>query len=107
MFAHSPRDSSRIDQALNKKPNQHQARDAVRPCAALSEKHTAVSVESPCKNICQMHEPSGHCIGCGRTLDEIALWSVLDDDDKRAVWALLPDRLAALPPLPPEHSALR
>lgn len=43
-----------------------------------------------------MHEPSGHCIGCGRTLDEIALWSVLDDDDKRAVWALLPARLAAL-----------
>lgn len=45
-----------------------------------------------------MHEPSGHCTGCGRTLDEIALWSVLDDDDKRAVWALLPDRLAQLPP---------
>jgi predicted Fe-S protein YdhL (DUF1289 family) len=44
-----------------------------------------------------MHEPSGHCIGCGRTLDEIALWSVLDDDDKRAVWAVLPARMAALP----------
>ncbi len=61
-----------------------------------------MSVESPCKNICRMHEPSGHCLGCGRTLDEIALWSVLDDDDKRAVWALLPQRLAALPPLPPD-----
>jgi hypothetical protein len=45
-----------------------------------------------------MHEPSGHCVGCGRTLDEIALWTVLDDDDKRAVWALLPARLARLPP---------
>jgi uncharacterized protein len=98
VFAHSPRDSSRIGQALDKKPNRHQARGAVRPCAALSEKHTAVSVESPCKNICQMHEPSGHCIGCGRTLDEITLWSVLDDDDKRAIWALLPERLAELPP---------
>ncbi len=53
---------------------------------------------SPCQNICVMHEPSGHCTGCGRTLDEIALWSVLDDDDKRAVWALLPARLARLPP---------
>jgi predicted Fe-S protein YdhL (DUF1289 family) len=49
-----------------------------------------------------MHEPTGLCIGCGRTLDEIVLWSVLDDDDKRAVWALLPARLARLPPLPPE-----
>lgn len=45
-----------------------------------------------------MHEPSGHCVGCGRTLDEIALWTVLDEDDKRAVWALLPARLAQLPP---------
>lgn len=53
---------------------------------------------SPCKNICVMHEPSGHCVGCGRTLDEIALWSVLDDDDKRAVWSLLATRLAQLPP---------
>jgi uncharacterized protein len=58
-------------------------------------------VASPCKNICLMHEPSGHCIGCGRTLDEIALWSVLDDDDKRAVWTLLPVRMAALPIDPP------
>jgi predicted Fe-S protein YdhL (DUF1289 family) len=55
------------------------------------------SVASPCKNICRMHEPSGQCVGCGRTLDEIALWSVLDDDDKRSIWALLPARLAALP----------
>ena len=61
---------------------------------------------SPCQNVCVMHEPSGHCTGCGRTLDEIALWSVLDDDDKRAVWALLPARLAALPqePLTPPPS---
>ena len=53
---------------------------------------------SPCRNICRMDEPSGYCVGCGRTLDEIALWSVLDDDDKRAVWALLPARMALLPP---------
>ena len=45
-----------------------------------------------------MDEPSGYCVGCGRTLDEIALWSVLDDDDKRAVWALLPARMVQLPP---------
>jgi uncharacterized protein len=54
-------------------------------------------VPSPCINVCVMHAPSGHCLGCGRTLDEIALWSVLDDDGKRAVWALLPERLARLP----------
>jgi len=58
-------------------------------------------VPSPCKSICVMHDASSLCTGCGRTLDEIALWSVLDDDDKRAVWTLLPDRLNRLARLPP------
>ena len=39
-----------------------------------------------------MHEPSGWCEGCLRTLDEIAEWSVMDDRAKRAVWKLLPQR---------------
>jgi predicted Fe-S protein YdhL (DUF1289 family) len=43
------------------------------------------SVASPCISICRMDESTGWCEGCLRTLDEIALWSVLDDDDKRQV----------------------
>jgi predicted Fe-S protein YdhL (DUF1289 family) len=39
-----------------------------------------------------MDERSGWCEGCLRTLDEIAFWSVLDDDDKRAVLAELQQR---------------
>ena len=42
-----------------------------------------------------MDEATGLCAGCLRTLDEIALWSVLDDDDKRAVWEALAQRRAA------------
>ena len=53
-------------------------------------------MESPCVKTCTIDTVSGLCTGCGRTLDEIALWSVLDDDDKRTVWALLPERLAGL-----------
>ena len=34
------------------------------------------------------------CLGCFRTLDEIALWSVLDADTKRAVLDALPARRA-------------
>jgi predicted Fe-S protein YdhL (DUF1289 family) len=48
-----------------------------------------------------MDEASGLCAGCLRTLDEIALWSVLDEEDKRAVWAALAQRRAALPPVTP------
>lgn len=52
--------------------------------------------ESPCISVCQMDEASGLCTGCLRTLDEIAFWSVLDDDDKRAVWHELNRRRAEL-----------
>jgi predicted Fe-S protein YdhL (DUF1289 family) len=38
----------------------------------------------------------GLCAGCHRTLDEIAAWSVLDDDARRAIVAALPGRKLAL-----------
>jgi len=41
-----------------------------------------------------MDDASGLCIGCARTLDEIASWSVLDDDARRAIVAALPARKA-------------
>lgn len=49
-------------------------------------------VASPCISICRMHEATGWCEGCLRTLAEIADWSVLDDPAKRAVLAQLPAR---------------
>jgi uncharacterized protein len=49
---------------------------------------------SPCINICRMHEPSGLCEGCLRTIDEIAAWSTLDDAAKRAVWDAIEERHA-------------
>jgi predicted Fe-S protein YdhL (DUF1289 family) len=39
-----------------------------------------------------MDEASGWCVGCLRTLDEIAAWSTLDDEGRRAVWRALPPR---------------
>ena len=50
-------------------------------------------VPSPCQSVCVMHPGTGWCEGCLRTLDEIAAWSRMDNLDKLAVWALLPDRL--------------
>lgn len=43
-------------------------------------------VPSPCINICRIDAASGWCEGCLRSLDEIAAWSQLDDEAKRAVW---------------------
>ena len=53
-------------------------------------------VPSPCISVCRMEEATGLCAGCLRTLDEIAMWSVLTDDERRAVWADLAARAAHL-----------
>jgi predicted Fe-S protein YdhL (DUF1289 family) len=54
-------------------------------------------VTSPCISVCIVDpRGSGLCIGCGRTLDEIASWIDLSDDERREVIARLPARLDAL-----------
>jgi len=54
----------------------------------------ADEVASPCISVCVMDAASGLCIGCLRTLDEIAEWSVLDADAKRGVLAAIRERRA-------------
>jgi predicted Fe-S protein YdhL (DUF1289 family) len=54
----------------------------------------ADEVASPCINVCVLDAASGLCIGCWRTLDEIAEWSVLGADAKRAVLAAIRARRA-------------
>ena len=48
--------------------------------------------QSPCVNICVIHPQEGICVGCYRTLHEIAAWSVMDADSRREVIQALPDR---------------
>ena len=54
------------------------------------------AVESPCTRICVLHPSAGLCIGCGRSIDEIARWSGLGGTDRRRIVAQLPGRLAGL-----------
>ena len=51
-------------------------------------------VESPCVSICTINDASGLCDGCFRTLDEIAVWSQLDNAAKREVWHRIEQRAA-------------
>lgn len=39
-----------------------------------------------------MDDEDRYCLGCYRTLDEIALWSRLDQEEKESVWQLLEER---------------
>jgi hypothetical protein len=52
-------------------------------------------IESPCNKICTLDARSGLCLGCGRTVDEIAHWSALSAAERARVMAELPARLAA------------
>ncbi len=54
--------------------------------------------ESPCVKICVLHPESRLCIGCHRTLDEIAAWSALPPDLRRKVMAELPARVSLVAP---------
>ena len=42
-------------------------------------------VPSPCVNVCQMDPGSGLCLGCRRTLQEIADWLEMTPPEKLAV----------------------
>ena len=42
-------------------------------------------VQSPCVEICQLDPVSGMCLGCFRTMDEIASWIELTDIEKQNV----------------------
>jgi predicted Fe-S protein YdhL (DUF1289 family) len=52
-------------------------------------------IETPCVNICTLDARSGLCLGCGRTIDEIARWATMSADERRRVMLELPERRAA------------
>lgn len=52
--------------------------------------------ESPCVQICVIHPREGLCVGCLRTLDEIAAWGTMDAESRRALLDALPARAPRL-----------
>lgn len=53
-------------------------------------------VDSPCIKICTVHPEARLCVGCLRSIDEIAGWSRMSVDERRAVLAELPGRAGLL-----------
>lgn len=56
--------------------------------------HREMSLDTPCIDICHLNALTGHCEGCGRTGAEIANWLNLTPSQRRAIMAVLPQRLA-------------
>jgi uncharacterized protein len=57
-------------------------------------------IVSPCVRVCAVDGMRGQCVGCGRTLREIAGWSGYSPAERAAIMAALPARMAALPAVP-------
>ena len=53
-------------------------------------------IKTPCVKVCVVDGQSGHCLGCGRNLGEIARWARFSDAERDLVLADLPARIDAL-----------
>lgn len=53
-------------------------------------------IETPCNKVCIIDPTCGLCIGCGRSGAEIAGWIGFTPDERRAIMATLPQRLALM-----------
>lgn len=51
-------------------------------------------IETPCIKICTLDARSRLCLGCGRTIDEIAAWGTMAAAERKRVMDELPARLA-------------
>lgn len=50
------------------------------------------SIATPCVQVCVVDGASSLCLGCYRTLSEIAGWSAMTDAERAAIMAELPER---------------
>ena len=49
-------------------------------------------IETPCVKICTLDARQSFCLGCGRTIDEIARWGSLSAAERVRIMNELPER---------------
>lgn len=49
-------------------------------------------IVSPCVGVCQINAETGYCLGCWRTLKEVARWGRYSEQEKRDVLSELHKR---------------
>ena len=68
---------------------------------------TEANRETPCVGVCEMDARTALCVGCGRTLAEIARWGGMASTERRAIMAMLDQRMRAAGLTPAEPSQAR
>jgi predicted Fe-S protein YdhL (DUF1289 family) len=56
------------------------------------------AIATPCIKVCMVDGESGLCLGCFRTLREIAAWARFSDAERDALMAALPGRRSRIRP---------
>ncbi len=56
---------------------------------------SAPTISTPCVKVCVIDPRSALCVGCGRTVAEIAAWTAMSEAERGAVMAGLGERLAS------------
>jgi uncharacterized protein len=59
---------------------------------AGTDEPAGARMESPCVDVCEIDRTTGLCLGCRRTIGEIATWSSMTSAERRRIIAELPDR---------------
>ena len=54
-----------------------------------------MSVESPCTRHCGLNT-DGICVGCGRTVRQLRIWSKCDDEEKLKIRKESSERLSSM-----------
>ena len=82
---------------MSKRAPQEWVEDVVRAKQQAAQTGaTDAPVLSPCIGVCAMDAASGFCLGCLRTIDEIAAWSRASEATRRAINSALPPRRAQI-----------
>ena len=51
-----------------------------------------IQIPSPCVGVCQINASTKYCLGCWRTLKEVAHWSRYSNDEKEILMKELAER---------------
>ena len=57
---------------------------------------TQPAISSLCIKVCAIDGQTGWCLGCGRSLPEVASWVKIGKDGRETVAAQLPERMKTL-----------
>ena len=55
-------------------------------------------IKTPCIQVCVVDGESGLCLGCVRTLHEVAAWARFSDEEREQLMAELPSRRGRIRP---------